>query len=54
VQQEVRDYVEGFKGRARYRSDADTLPTEESLSRPPRGTQVLVDDSWEIHRLLLR
>jgi hypothetical protein len=54
VRQEVSDYVEGFKGRARYRSDVDTLPTAESLAAPPRGTQALVDDSWEIHRLLLR
>lgn len=56
LQQEIRDQVEVFKTRARYRASSDTLPTPESLSvaENGRGSRVLLEDSWEIYRLLLR
>lgn len=56
VQQEIREMAEQLKPRARYRSESDTVPISESLTASPgvRGTSVLIDDSWEIHRLLLR
>ncbi len=56
LQTEIRATVEQLKPRARYRSDGDTLPAAESLAPEPGtgGTSVLIDDSWELHRLLLR
>jgi hypothetical protein len=56
LQQEIREQVEVFKTRARYRASSDTLPTPESLAvaENGRGSRVLVEDSWEIYRLLLR
>jgi len=56
LQQELRVRVEAYKNMARYRGEADTLPAAESLAVADSsvGTRVLVDDSWEIHRLLLR
>jgi len=48
LQQEIRDQVEVFKTRARYRASSDTLPTPESLSvaENGRGSRVLLEDSW--------
>jgi hypothetical protein len=56
LQQELRVRVEAYKAAARYRGDDDTMPAAESLVSAVggAGTQVLVDDSWEVHRLLLR
>jgi len=56
LQQEIRIAVEQLRPRARYRNDGDTLPVAESLAPEPGagGTSVLIDDAWEIHRLLLR
>jgi hypothetical protein len=56
LQQELKVRVEAYKPLAAYRQDGDTMPAAESLGAAigSARTQVLVDDSWEIHRLLLR
>jgi hypothetical protein len=55
LQQELRVRLK-LQEHGRYRGEGDTLPAAESLAAADSSvrTQVLVDDSWEIHRLLLR
>ncbi len=54
VQQEIKQRSERVRELAKYRSNADTVPTAESLSSAIDGSKVLADDLWEIFRVLLR
>jgi len=51
---EIRKRTDTMRASARYRASSDVLPTGESLNgAPSAGTRVLLEDSWEIHRVLL-
>jgi hypothetical protein len=54
LQQEIKQRSERLRELAKYRSSADTVPTAESLAAAIDGSKVLVDDLWEIFRVLLR
>ncbi len=66
---EVRQRAEQLQARARYRTPADVVPTEDSVAREaqdarvasvtgaspePQAPQVLREDHWDLRRLLLR
>jgi len=51
---EIRKRADTLRSGARYRASSDVLPTGESLNGAAgAGTRVLLEDSWEIHRVLL-
>ncbi len=51
---EIRKRADALRAGARYRASSDALPTGESLNAAaPGGTLVLLEDTWEIHRVLL-
>lgn len=56
VLNEIRVRTEGLRRATRYRDDADTTPDAELLAQGEAGvaTRVLVEDVWEIYRVLLR
>ena len=51
---DIRKRADALRTGARYRASSDVLPTGESLNGAGNtGTRVLLEDSWEIHRVLL-
>ena len=51
---EIRKRADTLRSGARYRASSDVLPTGESLNGGAgAGSRVLLEDSWEIHRVLL-
>ncbi len=53
LSQEIKQRAERLRELAKYRSAAETAPTAESLAAAD-GSKVLIDDLWEIYRVLLR
>ncbi len=51
---EIKQCLERLRELARYRNSGETAPTAESLAATPEGSYVLVEDLWEIYRVLLR
>ena len=53
---EIRTRTDALRRLARYRADGDSVPEPASLADddPAVATQVLVEDCWEIYRVLLR
>jgi len=53
---EIRTRAEALRRVARYRGEGDSVPEPASLEGhdPAVSTQVLVEDCWEIYRVLLR
>jgi hypothetical protein len=53
---EIRTQSEALRRLARYRNDTDSVPDAASLASgdADAGSSVLVEDCWEIYRLLLR
>jgi hypothetical protein len=53
---EIRTRADGMRRVARYRGEGDSVPEPASLAEgdPAASTQVLVEDCWEIYRVLLR
>jgi hypothetical protein len=56
VQTEIRTRTEALRRLARYRADTDSVPEAASLADEATAgsSQVLVEDCWEIYRVLLR
>jgi hypothetical protein len=56
VLNEIRMRADTMRKVTRYRDDADTTPDADVLAQGEVGvaTRVLVDDAWEIYRVLLR
>jgi hypothetical protein len=54
LQQEIKQRSERLRELAKYRSTTDTVPAVDSLASAIDGSRVLVDDLWEIARVLLR
>ena len=54
LQAEVKHRTDRLRELTKYRANADTVPTAESLSATMDGSKVLADDLWEIYRVLLR
>ena len=54
LQAEVKQRSDRLRELGKYRSNADTVPTAESLTTTLDGSKVLADDLWEIYRVLLR
>ena len=52
--QEIKQCLEGLRELAKYRNPAETAPTAESLAATLEGSKVLLEDLWEIYRVLLR
>jgi hypothetical protein len=53
---EIRTRADSLRRLARYRGEGDSVPEPASLSEDSSGaaTTVLVEDCWEIYRVLLR
>jgi len=53
---EIRTRADALRRMARYRADSDSVPEPASLAEGDvsSSTQVLVEDCWEIYRVLLR
>jgi hypothetical protein len=53
---DIRTRADALRRSARYRADSDSVPEPGSLAEGNAGssTQVLVEDCWEIYRVLLR
>lgn len=53
---EIRTRADALRRLARYRADSDSVPEPSSLADDDTGaaTEVLVEDCWEIYRVLLR
>jgi hypothetical protein len=54
LQQEIKQRSERLRELAKYRSATETVPAVDSLASAIDGSRVLVDDLWEIARVLLR
>jgi hypothetical protein len=52
--QEIKQCLDRLRELAKYRSAGETAPTADSLSATLEGSKVLVEDLWEIYRVLLR
>ncbi len=52
--QDIKQCADRLRDLAKYRSSADTAPTAESLGATMDGSKVLLEDLWEIYRVLLR
>jgi hypothetical protein len=52
--QEIKQCLDRMRELAKYRNAGETAPTAESLDAPPDGSKVLLEDLWEIYRVLLR
>ncbi len=51
---EIRRRADAMRATARYRASSDALPTADSLGGTAKpGGRLLLEDSWEIHRVLL-
>lgn len=54
LSQEIKQRSGRLRELAKYRSAAETAPTAESLGGGADGSKVLIEDLWEIYRVLLR
>jgi hypothetical protein len=52
--QEIQQCLDRLRELAKYRNAGETAPTAESLAVTLDGSKVLVEDLWEIYRVLLR
>ncbi len=52
--QEIKQCLDRLRELAKYRNASETAPTAESLTSTMDGSKVLVEDLWEIYRVLLR
>ncbi len=52
--QEIKQCLDRLRELAKYRNSGETAPTAESLTATLEGSNVLVEDLWEIYRVLLR
>jgi hypothetical protein len=52
--QEIKQCLDRMRELAKYRNGGETAPTAESLAATPDGSKVLLEDLWEIYRVLLR
>jgi hypothetical protein len=50
---EIKQRADRLRELAKYRNTGDTVPTAESLATAD-GSRVLLDDLWEVYRVLLR
>lgn len=50
---EIKQRADRLRELAKYRNSGDTVPTAESLATAD-GSRVLLDDLWEVYRVLLR
>jgi len=53
---EIKNRADLLRRHARYRAEADSVPEPASLAGGEAGgaTEVLLEDCWEIYRVLLR
>jgi hypothetical protein len=52
--QEIKQCLDRLRELAKYRNVSETAPTAKSLAVTHEGSKVLVEDLWEIYRVLLR